>query len=103
MTGRVKGKSKEYNKLMKQYCKNDTNFKKLLTKSSKYIEIKLEGKKMNKKLNHLQRAPNTYWRMLNPFSNNNNVPSIYPLLVNGEIISNSKQAEILNIFWHHLT
>ena len=45
---------------------------------------------MSKKLSNPETVPKTYWKILNCFLSNKKIPSIPPLLVNGEMIS---------IFW----
>ena len=55
---------------------------------------------MSKKLSNPETAPKTYWKILNRFLSNKKIPSIPPLLVNGEMISNfSKKAELFNKFF----
>ena len=52
---------------------------------------------MCKKLNDPITVPKTYWKMINCFLSNKNIPVIPPLLVNAEIISNfSQKASIFN-------
>ena len=42
----------------------------------------------------------TYWKLINRYLSNENIPAIPPLLVNGEIISNFTQtASIFNKFF----
>ena len=55
---------------------------------------------MSKKLSSPKAASKTYWKILNRFLSNKKIPSIPPLLVNGEMISNfSKIAELFNKFF----
>ena len=55
---------------------------------------------MSKKLSNPETAPKTYWKILNRFLSNKKIPSIPPLLVNGEMISNfSKKAKPFNNFF----
>ena len=45
-------------------------------------------------------APKSYWKILNGFLNNIKIPSIPPLLVNEEIVSNFlEKAELFNKFF----
>ena len=76
--------------------------KKAQTKSNECTEIILAAKEkyiteLSKKLSNPETAPKTYWKILNRFLSNKKIPSIPPLLVNGEMISNfSKKAELFN-------
>ena len=55
---------------------------------------------MSKKLSNPETAPKTYWKILNRFLSNKKIPSVTPLFVNGEMISNfSKKAELFNKFF----
>ena len=59
---------------------------------------------MSKKLNNAETAPKIYWKILNCILSNKKIPSIPPLLVNGEIISNfSKKRNFLIIFTSQCT
>ena len=105
MTEIVKNKLRERLNLVKRYHKNgkrNTDLEKALTKSNKCTEIILAAKEkyineLSKKLSNPETAPKTYWKMLNCFLSNKKIPSIPPLLVNGEMISNfTKKAEVFN-------
>ena len=55
---------------------------------------------MSSKLNDPLTAPKTYWSILSRFLNNKEIPTIPPLLVNGDIITNfSERADIFNKFF----
>ena len=108
MTEIVKRKLRECFNLVKQYYKNgkkNTDLEKALTKSNKCTEIILAAKEtyineLSKKLSNPEITPKTYWKILNHFLSNKKIPSIPPLLVNGEMISNfSKKAELFNKFF----
>ena len=65
---------------------------KALTKSNECTKIILAAKEkyineLSKKLSNPKIAPKTYWKILNRFLSNKKIPSIPPLLVNGEMIS----------------
>ena len=61
---------------------------KVRKKTEKYIN------ELSKKLSNPETAPKTNWKILNLFLSNKKIPSIPPLLVNVEMISNfSKKAE----------
>ena len=63
----------------------------ILAPKEKYIN------ELSKKLSNPETAPKTYWRILNRFLSDKKIPSIPPLLVNGEMISNfSKKAELFD-------
>ena len=51
-----------------------------LAAKEKYIN------ELSKKLSNLETAPKMYWKILNHFLSNKKIPSIPPLLVNGEMI-----------------
>ena len=96
MTETVKSKLRERSSLVKRYYKNgkkNTDLEKALTKSNESTEIVLAVKEkyineLSKKLSNPETAPKTYWKILNRFLSNKKIPSIPPLLLNGEIISN---------------
>ena len=44
--------------------------------------------KLSKKLDDLSMMTKAFWSILNSFLNNKKIPNIYPLNVNGKIISN---------------
>ena len=75
---------------------------KALSKSNECTEIILAAKEkyingLSKKLSNPETAPKTYLKILNRFLSNKKIPSILPLLVNGEMISNfSKIAKVFN-------
>ena len=81
--------------------KRNTDLEKALTKSNECTEIILAAKeKYINELSNSETAPKTYWKILSRFLSNKKIPSILPLLVNGEMISNfSKKAEIFNKFF----
>ena len=106
----VKCKLRERSNLVKRYYKNDkkhTDLKKALTKSSECTEMFLAGNKkyineLSKKLRNPETAPEMYCKILNRFLSNKKIPSISPLSVNGEMISNfSKNPNSLISFLHH--
>ena len=108
MTEIVKSKLRERSNSVKRYYKNgkkNTDLEKALTKSNECTEIILADKEKNinelsKKLSNHETAPKTYWEILNRFLSNKKIPSIPPLLVNVEMISNfSKKAELFNKFF----
>ena len=78
---------------------------KAITESNECTEIILAAKEkyineLSKKLSNPETAPETYWKILNRFLRK--IPSIPPLLVNGDMISNfSKKAELFNKFLRH--
>ena len=96
MTETVKSKLRERSNLVKRYYKNgkkNTDLEKALTKSNECNEIILAAKEkyineLSKKLSNPETTPKTYWKILNRFLSNKKIPSIPPLLVNGEMISN---------------
>ena len=85
--------------------KKNTDLEKALTKSNECTEIILAAKekyinKLGTKLSNSETAPKTYLKILNRFLSNKKIPSIPPLLVNGEMISSfSKKAELFNKFF----
>ena len=109
VTETVKSKLRERSSLVKRYYKNgkkNTDLEKALTKSNECTEIILAAKE--KYINELsknlaipkQHLNVLYWKILNRFLSNKKIPSIPPLLVNGEMISNfSKKAELFNKFF----
>ena len=108
MTEIVKDQLRERSNLVKRYYKNskkNTDLHKALTKSNVCTEIILAAKEkyineLSKKLSNPETASKTYWKILNRFLSNKKIPSIPPLLVNGEMISNfSKKAELFNKFF----
>ena len=101
----VKSKLRERSNLVKQYYKNgkkNTDLEKILTKSNECTEIILAAKEkyineLSKKLSNPKTAPKTYSKILNRILSNKKIPSIPPLLVNGEMIPNfSKEAKLFN-------
>ena len=99
---------RERSNLLKRFYKNgkkNTDLEKALIKSNECTENILATKEkyineLNKKPNNPEIAPKTYWKISNRFLSNNKIPSIPPLLVNGEMISNfSKKAEVFNKFF----
>ena len=96
ITETVKSKLRERSNLVKRYYKNgkkNTDLEKALTKSNECTEIILAAKEkyineLSKKLSNPETAPKTYWKILNRFLSNKKIPSIPPLLVNGEMMSN---------------
>ena len=108
MTETVKSKLRERSNLVKRYFKNgrkNADLVKALTKSTECTEIILAAKEkyineLSKKLSNPETAPKRYWKILNRFLSNKKIPSIPPLLVNGEMISNfSKKAELFIKFF----
>ena len=108
MTETVKSKLRERSNLVKRYYKNgnkNTDLEKALTKSNECTEIIVATNEnyineLSKKLSNPETAPKTYWKILNRFLSNKKIPSIPPLLVNREMISNfSKKAEVFNKFF----
>ena len=87
--------------------KKNTNLDKALTKSNKCTKIILAAKEkyiseLSKQLSNPEIALKTYWKILNRFLSNKKIPSIPPLLVNVEMISNfSKKPNFLISFLHH--
>ena len=68
----------------------------ILAAKEKYIN------ELSKNLSNPETEPKTYWKILNRFLSNKKIPSIPPLLVNGEMISNfSKKPNFLIRFLHH--
>ena len=74
-------------------------------KTDEYTALILDAKEryvrcMSSKLNDPLTAPKTYWSILSRFLNNKEIPTIPPLLVNGDIITNfSEKADIFNKFF----
>ena len=108
MTETVKSKLRECSNLVKRYYKNgkkNTDLEKVLTKSNECTEFILAAEEkyineLSKKLSNPETAPKTYRKILNRFLSNKKIPSIPPLLVNGEMISNfSKKAKLFNKFF----
>ena len=81
------------------------DLEKALTQSNKCTKIILVKKEkyindLSKKLNNTKTAPKTYWKIWNHFLSNKKIPSIPPLLVNREMISNfSKKVKPFNKFF----
>ena len=81
------------------------DLEKALTQSNKCTKIILVKKEkyindLSKKLNNTKTAPKTYWKIWNHFLSNKKIPSIPPLLVNREMISNfSKNVKPFNKFF----
>ena len=77
----------------------------LQEKTDDYAALILDAKEryvrcMSSKLNDPLTAPKTYWSILSRFLNNKEIPTIPPLLVNGDIITNfSERADIFNKFF----
>ena len=77
----------------------------LQEKTDEYAALILDAKEryvrcMSSKLNDPLTAPKTYWSILSRFLNNKEIPTIPPLLVNGDIITNfSERADIFNKFF----
>ena len=77
----------------------------LQEKTDEYTALILDAKEryvrcMSSKLNDPLTAPKTYWSILSRFLNNKEIPTIPPLLVNGDIITNfSEKADIFNKFF----
>ena len=77
----------------------------LQEKTDEYTALILDAKEryvrcMSSKLNDPLTAPKTYWSILSRFLNNKEIPTIPPLLVNGDIITNfSERADIFNKFF----
>ena len=77
----------------------------LQEKTDEYAALILDAKEryvrcMSSKLNDPLTAPKTYWSILSRFLNNKEIPTIPPLLVNGDIITNfSEKADIFNKFF----
>ena len=92
----VKSKLREHSNLVKRYYKNgkkNTDLEKAVTKSNECTKIILAAKEkyineLSKKLCNPKTPPKTYWKLSNRFLSNKKIPSIPPLLVNGEMISN---------------
>ena len=108
MTQVVKSKLRERSNLVKRCYKNskkNTDLEKTLTKSNECTEIILAGKEkyineLNKNLHNPEAASKMYWKISNRSLTNKKIPSISPLLVNGEMISKScKKAEVFNKFF----
>ena len=55
--------------------------------------------KMSAKLDNPKSIRKTYWSIINTFLNNEKIPIIPPILVNGELVSDFKQKA--NIFNNH--
>ena len=81
------------------------DLEKALTQSNKCTKIILVKKEkyindLSKKLNNTKTAPKTYWKIWNHFLSNKKIPSIPPILVNREMISNfSKKVKPFNKFF----
>ena len=77
----------------------------LQEKTDEYTALILDAKEryvrcMSSKLKDPLTAPKTYWSILSRFLNNKEIPTIPPLLVNGDIITNfSEKADIFNKFF----
>ena len=75
------------------------------TKSNECTEIILAAleryiNELSKKFSNPETASKTHWKILNRFLSNKKVPSVPPLLVNGEMISIfSKRAKRFNKFF----
>ena len=108
MTKLIRDKLKKRSKLTKIYFKNgktEKDLDNLNIISNECTKLILDSKEkhvreMSEKLNDCLNAPKTYWKILNHFLNNIKIPSIPPLLVNGEMVSNFlEKAELFNKFF----
>ena len=99
MTDVIKSRLKERSYLTRAYYKygqRKSDFEKLIVKTNECKEIISDAKakyiiQLFEKLNDPITARKTYSKIINRFLNNNKIPAIPPLLVNGEIISNFSQ------------
>ena len=99
MTDVIKSRLKERSYLTRTYYKygqRKSDFEKLIVKTNECKEIISDAKakyiiQLFEKLNDPITARKTYSKIINRFLNNNKIPAIPPLLVNGEIISNFSQ------------
>ena len=69
----------------------DTKLEKTLTKANECTKILMAAKEKyinesSKKFSHPETTPKTCWKILNWFLSNKKIPSIPPLLVNGQMI-----------------
>ena len=81
-----------------------TNQEALDIQSQECISLINESKdryiaKMSAKLDNPKSIRKTYWSIINTFLNNEKIPIIPPILVNGELVSDFKQKA--NIFNNH--
>ena len=107
MTDKIKTLLKYRNKLTKMFYKNGQkteDHEKVLQISAECTNVILEAKKyilkMSKKLEDPKSAPKTYWTILNRLIYNKKIPTIPPLFVNGNFVSDfSVKANLFNEFY----
>ena len=108
MTDKTKTLLKQRYKLTKLFYKNGqttTDHKNVLLKSAECTKEIIEAKKMyiltmSKKLEDSKTAPKTYWTILNRLIYNKKIPTIPPLFVNGNFVSDfSVKANLFNDFF----
>ena len=108
MTDKIKTLLKYRNKLTKMFYKNGQkteDHEKVLQISAECTNEILEAKntyilKMSKKLEDPKSAPKTYWTILNRLIYNKKIPTIPPLFVNGNFVSDfSVKANLFNEFY----
>ena len=95
---------KKQSTLTKRYYANPTGYNKemLLHQVSECTKQIIEAKdkhlaKLNSKLDNPDRAPKTYWSIINKFLNNKKIPITSPVLYEGDLISDlGKKAELCN-------
>ena len=107
MTDIIESQIKERSYLTKtyyKYGKRKSDIEKLIVKTNECEEIVSAAKdkyiiQICEKLNDPITAPKTYWKIINRFLNNKKIPTIPPLLVNGEIIQNflKKHLFLINV------
>ena len=108
MTDKIKTLLKYRNKLTKMFYKNGQkteDHEKVLQISVECTNEILEAKntyilKISKKLEDPKSAPKTYWTILNRLIYNKKIPTISPLFVNGNFVSDfSVKANLFNEFY----
>ena len=110
MTDVIKSRLKERSYLTRTYYKygqRESDFEKLIVKTNECKEIISDAKakyiiQLFEKLNDPITPRKIYSKIINRFLNNNKIPAIPRLLVNGEIISNFSQlSKFLHLFLIH--
>ena len=108
MTDSMANKLKERAKLTKQYFKGgkkDSDLVQVYALSNDWTKSISEANEkyisqLSQKIIDLSTEPKTYWKIINRFVNNKNIPIIPPLLVNNKIISNFfEKANLFNNFF----
>ena len=97
---------KKRSKLTKKYGNPTVNHKEALDFQAKECtSLIIESKeryivKMSGKLDNPKTVLKTYWSIINKFLSNKKIPIIPPVLVNGELVSDSEQkANLLNNYF----